>query len=73
METNHHIKTYTNGEITVVWDNRKCVHAGNCVRNLPQVFKPMERPWVKIHSASSEEIIATVQTCPNGALSILGS
>ena len=62
-------KEYTNGEMTVVWKPDLCEHSGNCVRGLPQVFKPGERPWVKIENASSDEIRNTVDTCPSGALS----
>ncbi len=64
------IKEYSNGEITVVWQPAKCQYSHNCKNNLPMVFKPEERPWVKINNASSEEIIATVKKCPSGALSI---
>lgn len=62
-------KEYTNGEVTVIWKPALCEHSGNCVRGLPQVFKPGERPWVKIENASSDEIRNTVDTCPSGALS----
>ena len=62
-------KEYTNGEVTVVWKPDLCEHSGNCVRGLPQVFKPGERPWVKVESASTEEIKNTIDTCPSGALS----
>ena len=65
-------KEYTNGEVTVVWKPDLCEHSGNCVKGLPQVFKPGERPWVKIENASSEEIRNTIDTCPSGALSYKG-
>lgn len=65
-------KEYSNGEITVVWQSAKCIHSGNCTRNLPNVFQPNEHPWVKINNATTEEIIATVNKCPLGALSIKG-
>ncbi|QQS40092.1 MAG: (4Fe-4S)-binding protein [Acidobacteriota bacterium] len=62
-------KEYTNGEITVIWKPELCAHSGNCVRGLPEVFKPGERPWINIGEASSEEIKRTIDTCPSGALS----
>lgn len=65
MET---VKQYTNGEITVIWKSDLCIHSGNCVRGLGKVFNPKNRPWIKMHSASTEEIIKTVNTCPSGAL-----
>ncbi|XLS30503.1 (4Fe-4S)-binding protein [Flavobacteriaceae bacterium M23B6Z8] len=62
------IKEYTNGEITVVWDDSICIHSGNCVKGSPSVFKPRERPWVKIDESTSEAIMNTIDTCPSGAL-----
>jgi uncharacterized Fe-S cluster protein YjdI len=65
-------KEYTNGEVTIVWQSAKCQHSGNCIRNLPGVFRPKESPWIKIDGASSEEIVLAVSKCPSGALSIKG-
>ncbi len=61
-------KEYTNGEVTIVWQPGKCIHAGNCARELPAVFKPKERPWINPENASTEAIIAQVKNCPSGAL-----
>jgi len=63
------LKEYTNGEITVIWKPNVCIHSGNCVRGLGQVFNPKSRPWINMYSASTEEIIKTVNNCPSGALS----
>ena len=71
MDKNNITKKYSNGEITVVWQSGKCIHSGNCARNLLQVFNPNERPWIKVENASSFEIISTVEKCPSGALSIV--
>ena len=70
MDKNNIKKEYTNGEITVLWQSGKCIHSGNCVRNLSQVFQPKEQPWIKINGATSDEIINAVGKCPSGALSI---
>ena len=58
------IRKYTNGEITVVWQPDECIHATVCFKRLPKVFKPNERPWVKINAASTNEIIETVVSLP---------
>jgi len=63
-------KEYSNGEITIVWQPEKCTHAGVCVRTLPKVYNPKEKPWIKIQNASSAELVAQVSKCPSGALSI---
>lgn len=61
-------KEYSNGEVTVLWDASKCIHSANCVKNLPEVFKPKEKPWVQMENSTSENIISTVNKCPSGAL-----
>ncbi|MFG6686371.1 (4Fe-4S)-binding protein [Mariniflexile sp. HNIBRBA6329] len=63
------IKEYTNGETTIVWEAEKCIHSAICAKGLPQVFQPMERPWIKIDAAKTDAIIETVKKCPSGALS----
>ena len=62
-------REYSNGEITIAWKPSRCIHSGNCVGALPQVYKPTGKPWIKIENASSEELIAQIKTCPSGALS----
>jgi len=71
MDTQNIRKEYSNGEVTIVWESGKCTHSGNCVKNLPQVFQPRDKPWIKIDQATSTEIIETVHKCPSGALSIV--
>ena len=60
---------YTNGELTIVWKPELCQHAGICVKMLPNVYHPKERPWVQIENATTEELIAQISKCPSGALS----
>jgi uncharacterized Fe-S cluster protein YjdI len=61
-------KEYSNGEISVIWKPGVCIHSGNCVRGLSKVFNPKDRPWIKMYSANTDEIIQTVNNCPSGAL-----
>ncbi|MEE9913436.1 MAG: (4Fe-4S)-binding protein [Deltaproteobacteria bacterium] len=61
-------RTYTNGEVTILWNAQKCMHSGNCIKNNPAVFRPRERPWVKPLNSSTDMIIETVKKCPSGAL-----
>lgn len=62
-------KKYKNEDITIHWDQSKCIHARDCVKTLPKVYNPKERPWIKIENASSEELKAQISQCPSGALS----
>ena len=63
------VKTYTNGEITIVWEPGKCTHSGMCVKSLPQVYNPQAKPWIKIENATTEQLKAQLGRCPSGALS----
>lgn len=60
---------YSSDEITVIWKPDLCIHSAECVKGLPHVFRPKDRPWIQIEKASTEEIIETVDKCPSGALS----
>lgn len=62
-------KQYTNGEVTVVWQNDLCIHSTLCWKGLAEVFNPRERPWIKPEGASTEAIVEQVKKCPSGALS----
>ncbi|WP_452224113.1 (4Fe-4S)-binding protein [Lacinutrix chionoecetis] len=66
MET----KAYTNGEVTILWKAKKCIHSGICVKTLPEVYNPKERPWIKPENATSQQLTDQVLKCPSGALSI---
>lgn len=70
MDINNITKEYSNGDITVVWQSAKCIHSGNCVKNLPSVFKPREQPWIQLDQEGSQAIRDAVAKCPSGALSI---
>lgn len=63
------VKEYSNGEITIVWQAEKCIHSGVCVRKLPQVYNPAERPWIKPENATTEALKNQIKACPSGALS----
>ena len=65
-------KEYSNGEVTIIWKPKLCQHSGVCVKTLPQVYNPKERPWIKPENATSQELINQVAKCPSGALSIKG-
>ena len=60
---------YSNGELTIIWQPDLCQHSGICVKTLPQVYNPKERPCVKIENATTDELIAQINKCPSGALS----
>lgn len=61
-------KEYSNDEITVTWENSKCIHAAECIKNARNVFNPKERPWIKMEAGSTDEIMHAIDRCPSGAL-----
>lgn len=62
-------KEYSNGELTVVWQPSKCIHSEICVKTLPAVYQPNEKPWIQPENATTEALKAQISKCPSGALS----
>lgn len=63
------VKEYQNEGITVIWKPRKCIHAAVCVKTLPEVYKPDDKPWINPQNASVEALQSQIDRCPSGALS----
>ncbi|MEV1155088.1 (4Fe-4S)-binding protein [Micromonospora chokoriensis] len=61
-------KTYEGQKITVTFEARRCLHAAECVRGLPEVFDPGQRPWIRPDGAEAERLAEVVRRCPSGAL-----
>ncbi|MBV6881429.1 (4Fe-4S)-binding protein [Epilithonimonas ginsengisoli] len=60
---------YNADEITVLWKPKVCIRAGVCVKMLPKVYNPIDRPWIKTENATAEELKDQITKCPSGALS----
>ena len=57
--------------MNVTYDAKVCIHAGECVKGSPAVFKVEDGQFVIDTSAAPEaEIRETVSKCPSGALKI---
>lgn len=63
------VRVYENDRVRVFWEPKYCIHTGRCFTASPSVFDPAARPWVDVNGAGADEIAATVQLCPTGALS----
>ncbi len=62
------IVEYKADDITILWEPELCTHAGICVKTLPNVYNPKDRPWVKPEFATTDELIKQIDACPSGAL-----
>jgi uncharacterized Fe-S cluster protein YjdI len=62
------VKRYVRDGATVSFDAEVCVHSGNCVRGLPEVFDTSRRPWVQPENATIDALEAAIARCPSGAL-----
>jgi uncharacterized Fe-S cluster protein YjdI len=60
---------YSNDDLTVFWKPNKCIHSTLCWKQLKEVFRPTQRPWVNMQGADSDAIKAQVDKCPSQALS----
>jgi CDGSH-type Zn-finger protein/uncharacterized Fe-S cluster protein YjdI len=61
-------KDYRAERIVVTFDLERCIHARYCVRGLPEVFDPSERPWAHPERANADRVAEVVMCCPTGAL-----
>ena len=57
--------------LEVTWDSKVCIHSGNCVKSLPEVFKVENGKFVIDPAAAADEKVrAAVAGCPSKALKI---
>ena len=62
-------KTYQKNEhFSILWTPEKCIHAGVCVKLLPQVYHPKDKPWITPENAEVEDLKRQIEQCPSGAL-----
>lgn len=61
-------RTYDRAELRVLWNATLCVHVGNCLRALPEVFDTKARPWVNVSGATADAVAEAIRSCPSGAL-----
>lgn len=62
------IQRYESSSVVVTFDPSRCIHAAECVRGLPRVFDPEQRPWVRPEAADADRVAEVVTRCPTGAL-----
>ena len=63
-----HVHKYRGEKIDVTYDAKRCIHAAECLRGLPEVFDTERRPWVTPDSSEARMVAEIVMRCPSGAL-----
>jgi uncharacterized Fe-S cluster protein YjdI len=63
------VKEYKKDDLTIIWKPKTCIHAAECVKRLPEVYKPKDKPWIQPENASINELKQQIEACPSGALS----
>lgn len=63
-------RRYTGEQVDISYSLKRCLHAEECVRGLPQVFDTAKRPWINASGADAEAITEVVMRCPSGALHV---
>jgi len=61
-------RVYRGTEIEVSFDLDRCIHVGECLLALPEVFDLRRRPWLIPDAADAEAVAETILRCPSGAL-----
>jgi uncharacterized Fe-S cluster protein YjdI/CDGSH-type Zn-finger protein len=61
-------REYRTDQIAVQWEPEYCIHSANCIRSLPEVFIPTDRPWVHVDRATADAVAEAIMRCPTGAL-----
>jgi uncharacterized Fe-S cluster protein YjdI len=46
------VKEYQKGDFTIVWKADKCIHSAECVKRLPEVYNPENKPWIQPENAN---------------------
>ena len=62
------VTEYHGAQITVLFNHLVCSASEKCSKQLPEVFRPGEKPWIAPDNAGTQRIIEAVRQCPSGAL-----
>ncbi|MBW2376502.1 MAG: CDGSH iron-sulfur domain-containing protein [Deltaproteobacteria bacterium] len=62
---------YDGAQADVHWDERLCIHIGECGRAPNDLFVGGRQPWCQPDQVSPDEVAEVVNRCPTGALTYL--
>jgi CDGSH-type Zn-finger protein/ferredoxin len=61
-------EVYVGNSLEIHDDRSVCAHAGHCTAHSPKVFSMTTRPWIDPDADAVEATMATIRSCPSGAL-----
>jgi len=61
-------KEFEGSQADVTWDQRLCIHVGECGRADNDLFVGGRKPWCEPDLVGVEEVVDVVERCPTGAL-----
>jgi CDGSH-type Zn-finger protein/uncharacterized Fe-S cluster protein YjdI len=70
MSPTSKLHRYEGRALAVTYDAKRCIHAAECVRGLPEVFDPGAKPWIQPGEVDAETLARVVYRCPTGALTL---
>ena len=62
------IYDYPGKDADVQWDERLCIHIGECGRANNELFVGGRQPWCQPDLVTPEAVVDVVLRCPSGAL-----
>ena len=67
------IKKYDKDGFKVVWKPKMCIHSEICVKTLPEVYKPDQKPWIQPENASVASAVLKAEVIKGGPLIVKGA
>jgi CDGSH-type Zn-finger protein/uncharacterized Fe-S cluster protein YjdI len=62
------ISRYSGQDVDVTWDQRLCIHIGECTRAKGDLFVAKRQPWCTPDVTTVAEVAEVCERCPSGAL-----
>ena len=63
-----HLRVYPGQSLDVTWDERLCIHIGECGRARGDMFEAGRDPWCAPDLTSPDGAVDVIGRCPTGAL-----
>ena len=57
------------GDLTLIYEGKKCIHARFCVTGAPKVFLAnVKGPWISPDAIEADRLVEIAHACPSGAI-----